>query len=212
MAPPTRTITVALDMSEPFDTINIHTLIRKLLQTKIPGTLIKSITNYIKGYKFYTTYINHTFSQREFKTGIPQGSVLSPTLFNIYTRDIPPPKSPVQVMAYTDDITITSAHTSTSATKKYIHHTYIKFLPGQKLSHTKSLQNNLHPVHSRPCRIIEQLGPQNKQHCTTHGNAPKGPGPYLRPKSHIQHTHLQHLSACRQATTNDKNTHSNRIG
>ena len=39
MAPPARTITVALDMSKAFDTINIHTHIRKLLQ--IPGTIIK---------------------------------------------------------------------------------------------------------------------------------------------------------------------------
>ena len=65
-------------------------------------------------------YINHTSSQRQFKTGVPQGGVLSPTLFNIYTADIPPPGAPVQVMAYADDITITSTHTSTSATKKYI--------------------------------------------------------------------------------------------
>ena len=40
MAPPARTITVALDMSKAFDTINIHTLIRKLLQTNIPGTIL----------------------------------------------------------------------------------------------------------------------------------------------------------------------------
>ena len=38
MAPPARTITVALDMSKAFDTINIHTLIRKLLQTNIPSS------------------------------------------------------------------------------------------------------------------------------------------------------------------------------
>ena len=80
MAPPARTITVALDMSKAFDTINIHTLIRKLLQTKIPGIIMKLIANYIKGRKAYTTY--HTSSQRKFKTGVPQGSVLSPTLFN----------------------------------------------------------------------------------------------------------------------------------
>ena len=35
MAPPAPTITVALDMSKAFDTLNIHTLTRKLLQTKI---------------------------------------------------------------------------------------------------------------------------------------------------------------------------------
>ena len=84
MAPPARTITVALDKSKAFDTINIHTLISKLLQTNIPGTIIKFIANYIKGRKAYTKYINHTSRQRQFKSGVPQGGVLSPTLFNIY--------------------------------------------------------------------------------------------------------------------------------
>ena len=120
MSPPARTITVALDMSKAFYTINIHTLIRKLLETNIPGTIIMFIANYIMGRKAYTTYRNHTSKQRQFKTGVPQDGVLSPTLFNIYTSDLPPPSAPVQVMAYADDITITSTHTSTSAAKKYI--------------------------------------------------------------------------------------------
>ena len=131
MAPPTRTITVALDISKAFDTIKIHTLIRTLLQTNIPGTIIKFIENYIKGHKAYSTYRNHTYSQRQFKTGVPQGGVLSPTLFSIYIAEIPPPRAPVQVMAYVDDITITSTHTSTSAEKKYIQPYLHKVLPGQ---------------------------------------------------------------------------------
>ena len=107
-------------MSKAFDTINIHTLIRKLLQTNIPDTIIKLIANYIKGRKSYTTYRNHTSRQRQFITGVPQGGVLSLTLFNSYTSDLPPPSVPVQVMFYEDDIAITSTHTSTSAAKKYI--------------------------------------------------------------------------------------------
>ena len=87
MAPSARTLTVALDMSNAFDTINIHTLIRKLLLTNIPGTIIELIVNYIKGRKAYTTYRSHTSIQRHFKTGVSQGGVLSHTLFKIYIAD-----------------------------------------------------------------------------------------------------------------------------
>ena len=104
-------------MSKAFNTINIHTLICMLLQTNFPSTIIRLIANYIKGRIAYTTYRNHRSSQRQFKTGVPQGGVLSPTLFNIYTADISPPRAPVQVIVYEDDITITSIHT---ITKKYI--------------------------------------------------------------------------------------------
>ena len=64
MAPVASILTVALDMSKAFDTINIHIHSRKLLQTNIPGTIIKFIANYIKGCKAYTRYRYHTSSQR----------------------------------------------------------------------------------------------------------------------------------------------------
>ena len=37
--------------------------------------------------------------------------VLSPTLFNIYTSDIPLPAKDIQITTYADDITITASHT-----------------------------------------------------------------------------------------------------
>ena len=130
--PPIRTITVALDMRKAFDTVNIHTLLDKLTQTNIPHTILRYIANYIKGRMAYTTFRNHTSTKREFKSGVPQGGVLSPILFNIYTSDIPLPPDSVQLTTYAGDITITAPHTDISIAKAKYNPTYKTYSSGQK--------------------------------------------------------------------------------
>ena len=64
---------------------NKHTYTdQKTATNHVPGTISKLIANY-KGRKSCTAYGNHTSSQRQLKTGVTQGGVLSRTLFNIYT-------------------------------------------------------------------------------------------------------------------------------
>ena len=55
MAHPARTITVAIDMSKAFDTINLHTR-WKSATTNNPRRNHKVIANYINGRKAYKTY------------------------------------------------------------------------------------------------------------------------------------------------------------
>ena len=83
---------------------------KKIHNTNIPPAIIKFLANYLQGRKAYTTYNNKTSKQQQFKTGVPQGGVLSPVLFNIYTSDIPTPPSTVKLYSYADDLTTLSSH------------------------------------------------------------------------------------------------------
>ena len=109
--PPAWTITAALDMSKYVNTTNIHTLIRKLLNTNISGTIIQLGIQSLHN-------IHKPHLHRQFKTGGPQGSVLSPILFNIYTSDLP---APVQVMVYAYNITSTSTSAVHNSTMTALH-------------------------------------------------------------------------------------------
>ena len=96
MVSPARIITVSLDMGNAFDTINIHTLFRKLLQSRNPGTIMRSSQTTSTDAK-PTQHIETPHPYRvSFKTGVPQGGAHSPSLFNIYTAHLPPPIALVQ--------------------------------------------------------------------------------------------------------------------
>src|SRR2546426_449458 len=96
-------------MSKAFDRVNIHPLINKIHNTSIPPTIQKFIANYLKGRKAFTSYNQFTSKQQTIKTGVPQGGVLSPTLFNIYTSDILTPPPNVQLETYAYDISTISS-------------------------------------------------------------------------------------------------------
>ena len=90
--------------------MNIHKLIAKLLDTNIPNSIIKFLSNYLKGRQSYTILQNTKCTILKVKTGVPQGGALLPVLFNIYMSDIPKPPKDVQLEIYADDMNTLSSH------------------------------------------------------------------------------------------------------
>lgn len=98
---------VLLNLEKAFDTVWGNGLLFKLIHYHFPRYLIKFLSSYLTGRTFTVTVEGCTFSCHKLLAGLPQGAVLSPILFNIYTSELP--RTPyVQLAMFADDTAIFS--------------------------------------------------------------------------------------------------------
>ncbi|MCP4274705.1 MAG: reverse transcriptase family protein, partial [Gammaproteobacteria bacterium] len=109
--PAHRTLLVTLDISKAFDAIPRHNLTNKILNTDMHNNTKRWLANYLAGRCAHVTYAGQSSNTRNFTNGVPQGSFLSPTLFNLYMHNLPTPPTPqINIASYADDITLTCTH------------------------------------------------------------------------------------------------------
>lgn len=96
---------ILLDVEKAFDSVWHNGLISKLKTLGFPLYLIKIIQSFLADRIFNVSIFGSNSTTRIIPAGVPQGSVLSPTLFNIYTSDIPKPKH-CDLALYADDTAI----------------------------------------------------------------------------------------------------------
>ena len=104
--PPHRTVCVAIDLAAAFDTMSHDILISKIAGSSLPHAITRWLSCYMRGRQAATSFRCTKSSTRIVRTGVPQGSRLSPSLFNYYIADMPSPTLLVKRICYADDITV----------------------------------------------------------------------------------------------------------
>jgi len=106
-----------LDFSSAFNTINVNHLVTGLKH------LDSRVTNWISSFltgRTQRTMVNNSLSKPiTTNTGTPQGSVLSPLLFSVYTDRIRSEESNVTILKYADDTCIIGCVSSDNHLSNY---------------------------------------------------------------------------------------------
>lgn len=116
-----KTMMLSLDIEKAFDSVWHDNLITKLHAIQLPLYLLKTLQSYLTNRQFYVTIDSTNSEVHDIPAGVPQGSLLSPILFNIYTSDLPELPPGVKMGLYADDAAIwTSGRRINSLTTKII--------------------------------------------------------------------------------------------
>ena len=100
-------LSILIDYSRAFDTVNHYILLRKLERYGVRGVALQFISSYLKDRK-QAVSIRNKFSYTKISNiSVPQGSVLGPLLFLVYINEIPSISHLFTPTMFADDCTLT---------------------------------------------------------------------------------------------------------
>ena len=97
-----------LDIQRAFDTVWHEALLHKIKLNEFSNYLVKIVASFLQNRVSFVT-VNKGKSERfPIPAGVPQGSPLSPFLFNLYINDVPIPRH-CKIAVYADDTALYSS-------------------------------------------------------------------------------------------------------
>lgn len=100
------TVAISLDIEKAFDSVFHKGILYKLVEVGTDPYLVKMLQSYFSERKFNIQILDSMSSPGSVSSGVPQGSVLAPFLFNIFLHDFPHQSGESTAILYADDCLI----------------------------------------------------------------------------------------------------------
>ena len=97
---------VFLDLSEAFDIVDHHLLLRKLMNIGLTSSTTQWFRSYLTNKSQITSVGDALSPAFEMPVGVPQGNLLGPLLFLIYVNDLPDCHLASNIILYADNTVI----------------------------------------------------------------------------------------------------------
>lgn len=147
---------IFLDVEKAFDTIWHKGLVYKLKNFGYPMYILKIVKSFLENRKFVVEIDATHSSPRNILAGVPQGSVLSPILYSIYTSDYKLPRNSTLAL-YADDTALVSCGKVSNAIIKNMKKNFLhteKYLKNWKIQINQGkTQAIIFPFNKSPKRI-----------------------------------------------------------
>ena len=140
---------IFLDLSKAFDTVNHSIIIAKLQHYGIRGIALEWFKNYLTNRNQVVKFKNTVSSREKITCGVPQGSVLGPSLFRIYMNDIHKCSEMLSFFLFADDTNVFYSDTNVKSLNQVLNNELIKvteWLQANKLTLNIKQENSSYSI------------------------------------------------------------------